>query len=87
MVVVEMIVPVTGSLSTTVTPASGVSPMLSLLVSSSTVPVTAPGLAMMPASQVRSDSPESSTVCTVLPVVVSASLSVVSPPTSFVVKA
>ena len=74
------------SFSTTVTPGIGVSPMLSLLVSSSTLPVIVPGLATMPASQLRSVSPESSTVWAVLPSIGLASLSLASLPTLAVVK-
>ena len=75
-----------GSFNTTVTPGIGVSPMLSLLVSSSTLPVIVPGLATMPASQLRSVSPESSTVWAVLPSIGLASLSLASLPTLAVVK-
>ena len=74
------------SFNTTVTPGIGVSPMLSLLVSSSTLPVIVPGLATMPASQLRSVSPESSTVWAVLPSIGLASLSLASLPTLAVVK-
>ena len=54
---------------------------------SSTLPVIVPGLATMPASQVRSDSPESSTVWAVLLSVALASLSLASLPVLAVVAA
>ena len=88
-VVVATMAPVVGFSRATVTPAMGASPVLLLSRSSRTVPLMLPALATMPASQLRSDSPESRTVWTVLPVAVSASLSVRSVPAaaSFAVKA
>ena len=66
------------SFSTTVTPAMGTSPVLLLSRSSRTLPVIVPEVATIPASQLRSDSPDCSAVCTVRPVAASASLSLVS---------